>query len=230
MTPHIEAKKDQIAKTVIMPGDPKRAKLIAEKYLTDIKLVNEVRGILAYTGYYKEKQVTVMASGMGMPSIGIYSYELFNFYDVETIIRIGTCGALQKQINLKSIIIPETAYTLSNFSYQLDGIKKEKEHSSRNLCVSLEKTAKKLDINILKGTISTSDIFYNNYKDENETKNNCLAVEMETFALFYIANKLNKNASAVLTVTDNLITKERLSSEEREKNLDKAISIILETL
>ncbi len=230
MTPHNNAKLEDIAKTVIMPGDPNRAKLIAESYLTDVKLVNNVRGILTYTGYYKNKKVTVMASGMGMPSMGIYAYELFNTYQVENIIRIGTCGSINENINLNDIILAEQAYTLSNFSYQYDGKLKNKENSSPKLNAILKDSAKRLDIDILTGTISTSDIFYNNYTDINEKENNCLAVEMETFALLYIANKQNKNASAILTVTDNLITKERLSSEDREKNLNKAIKIVLESL
>ena len=230
MTPHNEAKKDDIAKTVIMPGDPNRAKLIAENNLTNIKLVNEVRGILAYTGYYKNHKVTVMASGMGMPSMGIYSYELFKEYDVDNIIRIGTCGALTKEINLEDIIIPDKAYTLSNFSYQYTGVLTNIVHPSRTLSARLEESAKILDFKFLTGTINTSDIFYSDYKDSLEKENNCLAIEMEAFALFYIAEKLNKNASAILTVTDNLITGERLNSEEREKNLNKAINIVLESL
>ncbi len=227
MTPHIEAKKEDIAKIVIMPGDPKRAKLIATKYLKDPRLVSEVRGILAYTGFYKDKQVTIMASGMGMPSMGIYSYELFKFYDVDNIIRIGTCGALQKDVCLNDIIIPNNALTLSNFSYQYDGINQNEEQPSKYLYESLTKSAKKLDFNILSGTINTSDIFYS--ETQNPLKS-VLAVEMETFALFYIAKKLNKNAGAVLTVTDHLIKNQRLSSLERENNLDKAITIVLESL
>ena len=230
MTPHNEAKKDDIAKTVIMPGDPNRAKLIAENNLTNIKLVNEVRGILAYTGYYKNHKVTVMASGMGMPSMGIYSYELFKEYDVDNIIRIGTCGALTKEINLEDIIIPDKAYTLSNFSYQYTGVLTNVVHPSRTLSARLEESAKILDFKILTGTINTSDIFYSDYRDPLEKENNCLAIEMEAFALFYIAKKLNKNAGAVLTVTDHLIKNQRLSSLERENNLDKAITIVLESL
>ena len=214
MTPHIEAKKEDIAKTVIMPGDPKRAKLIATKYLKDPRLVSEVRGILAYTGFYKDKQVTIMASGMGMPSI-------------DNIIRIGTCGALQKDVCLNDIIIPNNALTLSNFSYQYDGINQNEEQPSKYLYESLTKSAKKLDFNILSGTINTSDIFYG--ETQNPLKS-ALVVEMETFALFYIAKKLNKNAGAVLTVTDHLIKNQRLSSLERENNLDKAITIVLESL
>ena len=148
MTPHIEAKKGEIAKTVIMPGDPKRAKFIADNYLKDVKLVSSVRGILALTGTYKSKEVTIMASGMGMPSIGIYSYELYKFYEVEQIIRIGTCGALQNKVNIRDIIIPTEAYTSSNFAYQHSGKQKDKEYPSDDLNKKLIETAKNLDINV----------------------------------------------------------------------------------
>lgn len=230
MTPHIEAKKGEIAKTVIMPGDPKRAKFIADNYLKDVKLVSSVRGILALTGTYKNKEVTIMASGMGMPSIGIYSYELYKFYEVEQIIRIGTCGALQNEVNIRDIIIPTEAYTLSNFAYQYSGKSKNKEYPSGNLNKKLIETAKKLDISVLTGTINTSDLFYSEYEDQKVKENKPLAVEMETFALFYIANSLNKKASSVLTVTDHILKEQKLTSEEREQSLNDAIKIILETL
>ena len=230
MTPHIEAKKGEIAKTVIMPGDPKRAKFIADNYLDDVKLVSNVRSIPAFTGKYKDKEVTIMASGMGMPSIGIYSYELYKFYEVEEIIRIGTCGALKDEINLRDIVIPTEVYTLSNFSYQHSGISKNKEYPSNDLNQKLIETAKKLDINIMTGTINTSDLFYLEYYDPKTKENNCLAVEMETFGLFYIANFLNKKASSVLTITDKIKTNEKLTPDEREKSLEKAIKIILESL
>lgn len=230
MTPHIEAKKGEIAKTVIMPGDPKRAKFIADNYLKDVKLVSSVRGILALTGTYKNEEVTIMASGMGMPSIGIYSYELYKFYEVEQIIRIGTCGALQNEVNIRDIIIPTEAYTLSNFAYQYSGKSKNKEYPSGNLNKKLIETAKKLDISVLTGTINTSDLFYSEYEDQKVKENNPLAVEMETFALFYIANSLNKKASSVLTVTDHILKEQKLTSEEREQSLNDAIKIILETL
>ena len=230
MTPHIEAKKGEIAKTVIMPGDPKRAKFIADNYLKDVKLVSSVRGILALTGTYKNKEVTIMASGMGMPSIGIYSYELYKFYEVEQIIRIGTCGALQNEVKIREIIIPTEAYTLSNFAYQYSGKQKDKEYPSGNLNKKLIETAKNLDISVLTGTINTSDLFYSEYEDQKAKENNPLAVEMETFALFYIANSLNKKASSVLTVTDHILKEQKLTSEEREQSLNDAIKIILETL
>lgn len=230
MTPHIEAKLGEIAKTVIMPGDPKRAQFIADNYLENVKLVNRVRGILAFTGTYKNKEVTVMASGMGMPSMGIYSYELYKFYEVEKIIRIGTCGALQNEVNLKDIIIAEKAYTLSNFAYQHSGENKFKEYASSSLNEKLMESAKKLDIKALMGTINTSDLFYSEYADKEAEKNNSLAVEMETFALFYIANFLNKEAASVLTVTDHLLKKQMITSQEREQTLDNAIKIALETL
>lgn len=230
MTPHIKAKKGEIAKTVIMPGDPKRAKFIADNYLENVKLVSNVRSIPAFTGKYNGKKVTVMASGMGMPSIGIYSYELYNFYEVEEIIRIGTCGALQDNVNLRDIIIPTEVYTLSNFAYQHKGENKNKEHPSSTLNEKLIETSKKLDINILTGTINTSDLFYLEYTDSKIEEESHLAVEMETFGLFYIANFLNKKAASVLTVTDKIKTNEKLTPDEREKSLESAIKIILEAL
>lgn len=230
MTPHIEAKKGEIAKTVIMPGDPKRAKFIADNYLDDVKLVSNVRSIPAFTGKYKDKEVTIMASGMGMPSIGIYSYELYKFYEVEEIIRIGTCGALKDEMNLRDIVIPTEAYTLSNFAYQHKGNSKNKEYPSDDLNQKLIETAKKFDINTMTGTINTSDLFYLEYDDPKIKEYNCLAVEMETFGLFYIANFLNKKASSVLTITDKIKTNEKLTPDEREKSLEKAIKIILESL
>ena len=230
MTPHIEAKKEDIAKTVIMPGDPRRAKYIAEKYLENFKLINEVRGILAYTGTYKQKPVTVMASGMGMPSMGIYSYELFKFYEVDNIIRIGSCGALKEEVKVGDVILATSSYTDSNFAYGYNREEKNLVSSSEKLNENIIKTADKLDINLLTGTINTSDLFYNELSGKDVFVEDCLAVEMEAFALFFLANKLKKEATSVLTVTDHLITNEKVSSKERETGLDKAITLILESL
>lgn len=230
MTPHIEAKKEDIAKTVIMPGDPRRAKYIAEKYLENAKLVNEVRGILAYTGTYKQKPVTVMASGMGMPSMGIYCYELFKFYEVDNIIRIGSCGALKEEVKVGDVILATSSYTDSNFAYGYNREEKNLVLSSEKLNENIIKTADKLDINLLTGTINTSDLFYNELSGEDVFVEDCLAVEMEAFALFFLAGKLKKEATSVLTVTDHLISNEKVSSKERETGLDKAITLILESL
>lgn len=230
MTPHMNAEKENIANIVIMPGDPLRAKYIAEKYLTDVKLVNNVRLALAYTGYYKDKKITVMASGMGMASIGLYAYELFTYYGVQKIIRLGSCGSYSKEIKVRDIILVEKAYTLSNFAFQYNGEDVHLVKSSVLLGQSIVNSANKNNITIKIGNINTSDVFYNKYEDEKIKENYCLGVEMESFALFYIAKMLGKDATSVLTVSDNLVTKEQLSSEEREKTFDEAITLVLEAV
>ena len=161
MTAHIEAKIEDIANTVIMPGDPNRATFIAKTYLSDYKLVNSVRGILAYTGFYKNKRVTVMASGMGMPSIGIYSYELFKFYNVDNIIRIGTAGAYSKDLNLYDVILVEESYSESNFGKVQDINIPDTLYSSSILNDKIKNTAKSSNIDLKCGKIHSSDVFYN---------------------------------------------------------------------
>ena len=230
MTPHNNANKSDIAKTVIMPGDPKRATFIAENFLDNYKLVNDVRGILAYTGTYDGKLVTIMASGMGMPSMAIYATELFKFYDVDRIIRVGTCGALKEEVKVNDLLLVKDAYTTSNFSHSLTGKLKSIEASSNSLNEKILNSAKILDLNIKEVRINTSDVFYREYIDENIEKEGCSAVEMETFALLYIAKHFNKDATAILTVSDSLITGESLTAEEREKNLKNAIVVALESL
>lgn len=230
MTPHMNAEKENISDIVIMPGDPLRAKYIAENFLSDIKLVNNVRLALAYTGYYEGRKITVMSSGMGMPSIGIYAYELFNEYGVKRIIRLGSCGSYSAEIKLRDIILVEKAYTLSNFAFQFNGENTHLCKSSVLLGQSIVNSANKNNISIKIGNINTSDIFYNKYQDEKIKENYCLGVEMECFGLFYVAKLLGKDASAVLTVSDNLVTKEKLSSEEREKTFDDAIKLVLEAV
>ena len=230
-TVHIEAKKEEIAKTVLMPGDPKRAEYIAKNYLKKAKLVNLVRGITAYTGYYKDKLVTIFPSGMGNPSMGIYSYELFKFYDVDNIIRIGSCGAYSEGLKLKDLVlvnnsISESTYALVQSKYKYNSIE-----SSKTLNAIIEKTALDNNINIIKGDIYCSDVFYeeeNNYI-EKRNKYNVLGVEMETFALFHNATILKKRASCLLSVSDSFCFEEKLTSEQREKNLDKMITLALET-
>lgn len=230
MTPHINAKKTEIAPLVIMPGDPKRAEFIAKNYLKDYKLVNEVRGMLAFTGFYKNTKVTIMASGMGMPSIAIYAHELFNFYQVEKIIRVGSCKSLTKDIEINSVILTEEAYTLSNFAYNSSGKSLNLLKSSKTLNTNLEKVAKKLGISLYKGTINTSDIFYGNYEDPNILKNNCIGVEMESFALFYESIKAKKESTSLLTVSDNFDRSKFLTTEEREKSFNNAIILALEAI
>lgn len=232
MTPHIEAKLDEIEATVIMPGDPLRAKLIAETFLTEVKLVNQVRGIFAYTGKYKGKGITIMASGMGMPSMGIYSYELYKYYNVENIIRIGTCGSYTDKLNLKDIILVESCYSETNYDELTTGINSPILKASSLLNEIVKKTAKDLNINLITGRTHCSEAFYKNIGsiDKYFYEHECIAVEMEAFALFQNANILNKQATCILTVSDSLITGEQTTSEERQKTFTNMIELALETV
>ena len=229
MTPHIEAKKEDIPKTVLMPGDPLRAKYIAENFLENYRLVNQVRGIFAYTGTYKGKEVTVMASGMGMPSIGIYSYELYKFYDVENIIRIGTAGAYSSDINLFDIVISTEAYSESSFA-KVNGYDSNIMPATKTLNDKIVETANRLNSKYILGRIHSTDVFYGN-ADINDLYNNkkCVCVEMESFALFCNALKLNKNAACILTISDNLITKAETTPLERQTALNDMITLALES-
>lgn len=235
MTPHISSKKEDISNIVLMPGDPLRAKYIAENFLEDAKLVNSVRNIFAYTGYYKNKKITVFASGMGMPSIGIYSYELYKFYDVDTIIRIGSCGAYNENLNLFDTILVEKSYTEGNFAYALNSQNEHISEADLKTNELIEKTAKKLNINYVKGNTLCSECFDYYIKDINKLLNrlpkdlNIIAAEMEAFALFYTAKYLNKNASCLLTVVDSHYKNLEISSEEREKSLNDMIKLALES-
>ncbi|MBQ9011747.1 MAG: purine-nucleoside phosphorylase [Bacilli bacterium] len=234
MTPHIEAEKNQIAKTVIMPGDPLRAKLIAENFLDDCKLVNKVRNIYAYTGKYKGKEITVMASGMGMPSIGIYAYELFTVYDVDTIIRIGSSGALSQNLNLFDIVLSNEACTYSNYAKTTSGEDIHIAYPNKQLNEQIIKTAKDLNKTLVVGKTLTSDIFdiYALNKDyfESTIPADALACEMEAFALFFLAEKLNKKAACLMTVVDSKFTNKQATAEDREKHLSDMIKITLESI
>ena len=231
MTPHIEAKKEDIAKKVIMPGDPLRAKMIAEKYLTDCKLVNTVRNQLAYTGLYKGKRVTVFSSGMGNPSMGIYSYELFNVYDVDEIIRVGSCGSFKEDLDLYEVLLVDSSYSVSSYLNELNGEYDRLLEGNKELNKKLFEAAKKLNITLNYGNVFCTDVFYNNVDINYMVDNyNCVATEMETFALFSNARKLNKKASAILTVSDNLITHKETTPEERQNSFNKMIEIALEAI
>ena len=230
-TPHINSKPGDIAKVVLMPGDPLRAKRIAENYLENYRLVNEVRNIFAYTGTYKGKEVTVFASGMGNPSMGIYSYELFTEYGVEEIIRIGSCGAFREDLDLYEILLVENSYSVSSYLKELTGEDDKMLPGNKELNEKIEESAKKLNIPINKGNVFCTDVFYNQVDIPDLRDNyNCYATEMETFALFCNARKLNKKASALLTVSDNLITHELTTSEERQNSLNKMVEIALESI
>lgn len=234
---HNEAKKDEIAKTVIMPGDPLRAKYIAEKYLDDYKLVNRIRGMYAYTGYYKGQKVTVMAHGMGMPSMGIYAYELYNMYDVENIIRIGSCGAYSKELDLFDIVLTEKVYTESNFALTFNNEDCHLTSPSKMLNDKIYEAAQKMNVNLVKGETVCSEVFDVYMMDQEkflsrvlEVVPNPVAAEMEAFALFYIAEVLNKNAACLMSVVDSKHITKVATSLEREKGLNQMIEIALESI
>lgn len=233
-TPHIEAKScEDFAKTVLMPGDPLRAKYIAENYLTDVVQVNGVRNMFGYTGYYKGKKVTVMGSGMGMPSISIYSYELYAFYGVEEIIRVGSCGSYTKDANIYDVIVVTDAYSESSFAKTAFGYKGKTQKANKNLVNRLNKAAEKLNYPVINGRIHSSDVFYRAYGNAIQSagiEQNCLGVEMESFALFANAKYLNKKAACILTVSDSLITHEVTSSQERQESFNKMMEIALESV
>ena len=231
MSIHISAKKGEIAKVVLQPGDPLRAQYIAENYLENAKLVSKTRGIFYYTGLYKGKEITVGASGMGFPSIGIYSFELFTEYDVETIIRIGTCGAYTTDLKLFDILNVENAASESTYAKYAWGIEDEVLAPQGNIFNVINETAEELSLKANATNVHSSDIFYR--KDPNipaiATKYNCLAVEMEAFGLFANAQHLGKNAATLLTVSDIIPTHENISADEREKALKPMIELALES-
>lgn len=235
MSIHCNAEKGDIAKTVLMPGDPLRAKYIAENFLENARLVNTVRNMLAYTGTYKGKEITVFSSGMGMPSMGIYCYELYHFYEVENIIRIGSCGSYNNSLNLFDTILVDKSYTEGNFAYEWSEKELHIAQSSSNLNAIIEKTAQEISIPYMKGNTFCNDCFDGYLEDIPGFINrfpkdlNILACEMEAFALFYIANHLGKNASCLLTVVDSYFKNQSSTSEEREKSLNNMIVLALES-
>lgn len=236
-TPHINATPDDFAKTVLMPGDPLRSKFIAENFLMNAKLVNNVRGIQGYTGEYKGKKISVMASGMGMPSIAIYSHELFNFFGVENIIRVGSAGALREDIGVREIVVGQGACTNSNFASQFNLGGTFAPICSYKMLCACSKAAEKLGLNINVGNLLSSDTFYNDEEglSESETssakwgKMGVLAVEMEAAALYTNAARYNKNALAICTVSDNIVTGEATSAEERQTSFTEMMRLALET-
>ena len=234
MTPHIESKKEDIAPIVLMPGDPLRAKYIAEKYLKKAKLVNKIRNMYGYTGYYKGKKVTIFASGMGIPSIGIYAYELYKFYDVEKIIRIGSCGSFKEGIKVNDIILATSASSISSYDDIVAKKNYDTKYSTKELNEKIKQAALELNTLILEGKIITSDVFdhyvdFDHFLHLHKT-GNYLGNEMEAFGLFVLADKLNKEASALLTVVDTHSSSEIISPKNREKALDKMIKVALEAI
>ncbi|MBO4398949.1 MAG: purine-nucleoside phosphorylase [Lachnospiraceae bacterium] len=236
-TPHIKATPDDFAKTVLMPGDPLRSKFIAETFLTDAKLVNNVRGVQGYTGTYKGKRVSVMASGMGMPSIGIYSYELFNYFGVENIIRVGSAGAYNADVKVRDVVIAQRACYDSNYvsQFHLPGtLSAIADYKLLRTCVE---QAEKRQIRYHVGNIHSSDIFYGDLADAPEMlkplhawgKMGVLAVEMEAAALYMNAARAGKRALAICTISDSLVTGEATTAEERQNSFTEMITLALDT-
>lgn len=229
-TPHINATPDDFAKTVIMPGDPLRAKFIAENFLTDAKLINSVRGAYAYTGKYNGKPISVMSSGMGMPSMAIYSYELFNIFGVENIIRIGSAGSVNRDIKVRDLIIAMGASTNSNYAsqYGLNGT--FAPICSYDLLKVCTETADRLNLKVKVGNILTSDTFYDESRSSADwAKMGIMAVEMETAALYMNAARANKNALTICTISDHILTGEETTATERQNSFTDMMRLSLET-
>ncbi len=229
-TPHNSAGKEDIAKNVLMPGDPLRAKFIAENFLENPRLVNEVRGMYAYTGEYKGKPVSVMASGMGMPSMGIYSYELFSFYDVENIIRIGTAGAISEKLHLRDIVFALASCTASSYADQYGLPCRPAAAASYSLLKKADAAAEALGKKPYVGTVLCTDTFYNDTGNLADwQKMGVLATEMESAALYYNAARTGKNALCICTISDCPLTGEECSAEERQNTFNDMVRIALES-
>ncbi|MBO4954552.1 MAG: purine-nucleoside phosphorylase [Clostridia bacterium] len=232
-TPHNQAEKGEIARTVLMPGDPLRAKYIAEQYLKNARPFNTIRNMLGFTGTYRGKEVSVMGSGMGMPSIGIYSYELYTKYDVENIIRVGSAGAYCDELDLMDLVLVDSAWSESTFAKVQADVDADILYPSAKLNEKLLTTAKTLDKKITACRVHSSDVFYlEDHVDDYAAiyqKHHCLCVDMESFALFHNANVLGKNAACLLTISDSFISQKRLTAEERQTSFDDMMQVALET-
>ena len=233
-TPHNSAKKGGIAKTVLMPGDPLRAKFISETYLENAVQFNTVRGMLGYTGEYKGKPVSVMGSGMGIPSIGIYSYELFTEYDVDDIIRIGSSGGYAKHLKLYDVILVTEAYSESTYAKYQNGFEGDLISAADALTDRLRESGKRLGVPLIEGRVHSADQFYREagmvpaYWDKMRDEKNCLSVEMESFGLFHNANVTGKNAACILTISDLLFNFDEVTTpEEREKSFTSMMEVAL---
>ena len=232
-TPHIEAERGDFADVVLMPGDPMRAKLIAETYLEDLTQVNQVRGILGYTGTYKGKRVSVMASGMGMPSIGIYSYELFSVYDVKAIIRIGSAGSYVPELNLGDVALTEYAWSESTFGKVQNGNAEQIKYPSTGLNEAIKAAAAELGEELAVVPVHSTDVFYqdgpSDYFKAVHAEHGCACVEMESFGLFHNAHALGKEAACLLTISDSFVLDQKMSAADRQNSFHKMILIALET-
>lgn len=235
MTPHNEANPGEIAKVVLMAGDPLRVKYIAENFLEDAKLVNTVRDAFCYTGKYKGKTISVMAHGMGIPSMGIYSYELFHIYDVDTIIRVGSCGGFSEDLNILDTILVDEAYTESSYAFTFDRKKCNIVPADKELNKLIEEVAKEENIKYIKGTVLCNDCFDPYLPDVEAILRDApkdvelIASEMESFALFYNAKREGKRAACLLTVVDVPKDKKGISAEERQTSLNDMIKLALDT-
>ena len=230
-TPHINATPDDFAKTVLMPGDPLRSKFIAENFLEDAKLVNNVRGIQGYTGTYKGTKVSVMASGMGIPSMGIYSYELFNFFEVDNIIRIGSAGSINNDVNVRDIIIAMGASTNSNFARQFELPGTFAPIADYTILKTAIDESEKAGANYHVGNVLSSDTFYDAQADANDKwiKMGVMAIEMETAGLYMTAAAAGKRALGIFTCSDHIIKGESLPAQERQTSFTQMMEIALNT-
>ena len=233
-TPHIDQKDvHKIAETVLMPGDPLRAKFIADTFLTDVEQINTVRNMFGYTGTYKGKKITVMGSGMGMASIGIYSYELYSFYNVKNIIRIGSAGSYDAEVKLYDIILASDAWSESSYAKTQSGYDSDITHPSAELNNKIIATATKINQPIKVARVHSSDVFYRQnfdvYKDIRKN-HDCVCVEMESCSLFHNAKILGRHAACALTISDSLVTHEATSSEERQNSFTKMMELVLESI
>lgn len=231
-TPHNEANLGDIARTVLMPGDPLRAKFIADTFLEDVVQFNSVRNMYGFTGTYKGKRVSVMGSGMGMPSIGIYSYELYSQYGVENIIRIGSAGSYCDEARVYDVVLATEAYSESNFARVQSGYDENKTYPSKELNSILKNTAGRLNIPLIEGCVHSSDVFYQEnktpYYERLHDEYGCVAVEMESFALFHNAKVLGKKAACLLTISDSFVSEEITTAEERQTSFTRMMHIALE--
>lgn len=233
-TPHIAAEMGDFAKTVLMPGDPLRAQFIAETFLQDVRQVTGVRGMLGFTGTYEGRSISVMGSGMGMPSIGIYSYELFKFYGVENIVRIGSAGSYTDKAKLFDVVLAAGAVSESSYARTQSGFEGHITFPSRELNEKLRASAAKLGIPLIEGNIHSSDVFYRQPSDAKPTyweklrdEQGCVCVEMESFALFANAQVLGKHAACLLTISDSFVSPEATTAEQRQKSFTNMMKVAL---
>ncbi len=232
---HIACTKEDIAPIVVMPGDPLRAKYIAENFLKNAVLVSDTRNMFVFTGYYKDKRVTVMGSGMGMPSMSIYAFELFHFFGVEKIIRVGTCGGLIEDLDVPDLILADSSYNEGSFAYAFNGDPTHIAYPDSKLNATIEEVAQDLGLKLHIGTVMSTENFGFYSDNENVLKRvpkniRIIGEEMESFALFHIAQAFEKQAACILTVVDSKFSKVFMSQEDRERSLNDSITLALEAI